>query len=600
MMKNTKIGKRLVISFILVAVIASSAGVVSAVVMSSSDDQYSDALVNDGFSQGDLGIAMTLFTDSRRTMRDIMMFRMDEESDYVEAYNEAMARDMQIKEDFDGYFQAVGATITDPAVKQSYDEIVTLLPQYTEVQEKLRTLVEEGTPESLTAAKQMVVQEYDPLYDEIYANMTDVLANKRTKGDTINVQLTEQSQVMMIVVVAIIAAAMGISILLGVVVSRGISRPINVCVDRLKKVLADGDMHSEVTVFDQKDEIGDLSRATTGIVKGVSDIFEDQGRVMSSMAAGDFTPRLESRYDGDFSTLKQSLEKIQSSLTDTLTMISQSADQVSTGSSQVSIGAQNLAQGSTEQASTVQELADTLQSTANDIRDNATTSAQISDKAAAVGQEMTRSNEKMQDMIAAMAQISGSSNEIAKIIKTIEDIAFQTNILALNAAVEAARAGAAGQGFAVVADEVRNLASKSAEASKNTAALIETSVASVESGSSIAGETAQSLLNAVEGAQEIVMRLQDISNNAAKQSAAVEQITQGVEQISAVVQNNSATAEESAAASQELSGQAAMMKEMVGRFKLEDPAKHGWPAALAAYEVEPHDMDGYDDFDGKY
>ena len=227
-----------------------------------------------------------------------------------------------------------------------------------------------------------------------------------------------------------------------------------------------------------------------------------------------------------------------------------------------------MAQGSTEQASSVEELSSSINSISQQVNTNAEVARTASLKANEVGEGMQVSNKKMEEMMEAMTDISGSSREIGKIIKTIEDIAFQTNILALNAAVEAARAGAAGKGFAVVANEVRNLASKSAEASQNTSALIERSIKAVENGTRIADETAKSLLQAVEGAKEATRIINQISEASEHQAKAINQVTIGIEQISSVVQSNSATSEQSAAASEELSSQAQVLKRLVSTVRL--------------------------------
>ena len=223
----------------------------------------------------------------------------------------------------------------------------------------------------------------------------------------------------------------------------------------------------------------------------------------------------------------------------------------------------------------MQELAATINEISNRVKQNADNAQQANAMAGSVSTEMNVSNEKMQRMIQAMGDISNCSSEIGKIIKTIEDIAFQTNILALNAAVEAARAGTAGKGFAVVADEVRNLASKSAEASQNTSALIENSLKAVENGTKIADETAQNLLQAVNDVNEMTNIIGQISEASSNQADAISQITMGIDQISSVVQTNSATAEESAAASEELSSQSQIMRSLVGRFRLKgSPSRH--------------------------
>lgn len=240
------------------------------------------------------------------------------------------------------------------------------------------------------------------------------------------------------------------------------------------------------------------------------------------------------------------------------------------GADQVADGAQALSQGATEQAGSLEELAATITEISKRVDENAGNAANASGQASEISAQLERSNQEMRTLVDAMKGIDDSSGEIQKINKTISDIAFQTNILALNAAVEAARAGAAGKGFAVVADEVRNLAAKSAEASKSTEALIDRALADVRNGVEIAGQTARSLLSVVESAHANRNMADEISASSQEQSASIDQVTQGIDQITAVVQNNSATAEESAATSEELSGQARMMRELVGHFRLNE------------------------------
>ncbi len=319
-----------------------------------------------------------------------------------------------------------------------------------------------------------------------------------------------------------------------------------------------------------KDETGMLTRSTAELVEGLSTIIHDISYLLGEMANQNLNIQSQHHeaYVGGFQSILVSMRNMKIELSGILHQINTSAEQVSSASNQVSSSAQNLSQGAVEQASSVEELAGRLSEISNQVRDTADRAKEAREQTHHAGEGVSVCNRQMQELMNAMGKIQSSSEEIGKIIKTIEDIAFQTNILALNAAVEAARAGSAGKGFAVVADEVRNLASKSAEASKNTSLLITHSMEAVQTGTDIAQHTAEALSDVVENIQSMVGSIDQISAVSNEQSEAVVQVNEGVNQISSVVQTNSATAEESAAASQELSAEAANLKQLVDRFTL--------------------------------
>lgn len=340
-------------------------------------------------------------------------------------------------------------------------------------------------------------------------------------------------------------------------------------IEQAAKKMAEGDYNVSVT-YKSDDELGNLADSMRTMVIFTKDIIEDASRGLEKLAEGYFDLHRDKEYPGVFKPIENSILDIALALSQTLGNIKVSAEQVNAGAEQVSASAQTLAEGSSEQASSIEELSAAINEISDKIQKNASNAQKVNDITSKVGSELENSNQKMQKMMGAIDDISDKSVEINKIIKVIEDIAFQTNILALNAAVEAARAGTAGKGFAVVADEVRNLAGKSAEAVKNTTSLIEDTVRSVNEGTNIAKETAEAMSIVAENAEQVVSAVEEITEASRAQATTIAQITNAVNQISSVVQANSATAEESAAASEELSSQSSILQEEISKFTLKE------------------------------
>jgi methyl-accepting chemotaxis protein len=359
-----------------------------------------------------------------------------------------------------------------------------------------------------------------------------------------------------------------LSIFIRLVITRPLTKVTKLAQKMEQGELGLGDNQNLNVNIRSNDEIGYLAEIFQNTMDHLREYIGEISTILAAISEGDLTVQPAQNYVGDFSSIKTSLENILQKLNQTISQITESSRHVAAGSDQVSHGAQILSQGATQQASAIEELDSTIREISQQVAHTAENAGEANLKVSNVGKQIDESNRQMQEMILAMQEINTRSSEIEKIIKTIDDIAFQTNILALNAAVEAARAGSNGKGFAVVAEEVRTLAGKSSDASKSTTELIEHSIQAVGQGTRIANDTAAQLESSVSAVTEIVENINWIADASHTQAESVSQIQEQISQISQVVQTTSATAQESAATSEQLNDQAGLLTKLINMFHL--------------------------------
>ena len=338
-------------------------------------------------------------------------------------------------------------------------------------------------------------------------------------------------------------------------------------VEAVAQELTDGNLHSTLE-YHSDDEIGRLAHSMRKSIRILGSYVDDIGRAMKMFADGNFDVQPEVEWKGDFVGILNSFMMFEKSMAEVIKGIQHVSDEVSSAAEQVAASSNDLADGATNQAAVVEELTATVEGVSEQVEKNSKTAKEISGRVDELGNAILESNGKMRDMVDSMNEINGASKEIDKIIATINEIASQTNLLALNASIEAARAGEAGKGFAVVANQVNVLADQSAQAAKESATLIETSVKAVEKGMVIAGQTASQLQEVAENSQIITKEVTNIAETLETQTTEIQQINDGIEQINDVVQTNSATSEECAASSQEMSSEAENLREMIQKFKI--------------------------------
>ena len=429
---------------------------------------------------------------------------------------------------------------------------------------------------------------YTILYGDGYVDSEGKIADLITKfNDTVQNRMEEkiskcktETNIANVITYIALAITLAVQFLLMLFVLKELILPI-IKIEKKMIQFSEGDMHEPFDLASDNTEIGKTAAAIKEFQNFQIEIIEDIDYYLEEMANGNFVveSRCENNYKGDYSNILISLKGINEKLSDTLEQIHCASDQVDSGAAQVSSASISLSQGATEQASSIQELSATISVIAEMIKANADEAVNASAKTNDAGSEMSNARAKIDELAQAMEEISASSEQTKKIIKTIDDIAFQTNILALNAAVEAARAGAAGKGFAVVADEVRNLAGKSAEAAKNTTALIESTVEAIEKGNDIVSAVVENMSAVSDSAAEVAVINGKIADASKEAAEAISQVTMGVEQISVVVQTNSATSEETAAASEELSAQADVCKTLINQFTLREHSNYTAPVS---------------------
>lgn len=563
--QDLKIREKLSKSYLQVVFIASISAIVGIGALLIMTRMYNNALTNYGFSQGDIGKAMTVFAYARSDLSGAIGY--DEEGIIKE-----LKEDYYVKQDsFNTYLAEIEKSMVTKATRDAYNQILADLDGYWELSDEMietgATTDEAGSKE----AQDRATKELKPLYETVYNDLKNLMDICVQKGDQTESILAVMEIIVVIIIIAVIILSIMIGRRFGNQIADGISKPLTAISERLK-TFAEGDLDSEFPEHDAKDEVAEMIETARQMADKLNMIISDSGKLLNEMADGNFAIATEHEeiYTGKFNDLLVGLRNMNRKINESLRQVEETAEQVSLGSGNMAEAAQSLAEGATEQAGAVEEL----QATIADITANVEHTAENLQKSHAdarkYADDADHSREQMHAMVEAMQRISESSMKIENIISELEDIASQTNLLSLNASIEAARAGEAGKGFAVVADQIRKLAEQSAASAVSTRELIEGSIHDVEEGNKAVALVSETLDEVIKGINDIADTSKSLSENSQSQATAMEQAEQGVNQISEVVQSNSAMAQETSATSEELSAQAETLDNLVRQFKLRE------------------------------
>lgn len=556
-LRNMKVKKRLMISFIGSVAIASVAGVLGAILLFSLDARYSRALVQNGFIQGELGEYNAYLNKGGAFVRDIII--LSDQEEIAAAQENLAAADEKVEyylEQFENKLESDDERVLLNTINEQY-------PKYLELRGKA---IELGLQNQDEEALSIFRKEAIPYLQEVMAASEELLSMNIEMGDAVSSNLTTVSRIMILIIFAVVVVAIIVSMKFAVYTAKDIGKAIQK-VHAATQKLAKGELDIDVNI-DSKNEFGEMGQDFNESVTKIRTYIEVIQYGLSEVAKGNFAVRPTVEFHGDFIAIKESIEHIISSLSDTLLQINEGSDQVALGAEQLAENAQNLAEGATNQAAAVEELTATIEDVTTSAENNAVKADEAYHSAEEFARIAEESSKEMEQLTEAMERISTASKEIESIIVEIEDIASQTNLLSLNASIEAARAGEAGKGFAVVADQIGKLASDSAQAAVNTNTLIEKSLNEVVQGNEITTKTAEALQQVIEGIKLLANASKENSNLSKEQANTMMQVQQGVEQIADVVQNNSASAQETSATSQELYAQSENLKALVEHFQL--------------------------------
>lgn len=555
--KDLGIEQKLKRCFIFVVAFASLSGILSIGILVYTVIAYENALLHNGFSQGEIGVFNTNLNAGAALTRDFILL------EDKEGLDELQQKFSEVKDDVDDSLEDLKGNCTTAEEKEIIANIEALLPDYRSVREEVIRL---GVANKKTEAQEKLQNEALPIMDQVSDYADELVALNKQMGNQVARRLFVQSVVIAAAVAAFILFVIGVSIRFAAMVAKMISHPIHSIKEAAEQLLQ-GNLNVNVKK-EYDDEIGQMTESFDEAMHMIKSYIDDLDGRLGEVADGNFDVSTDIQFRGDFRSLDDAVNKISVSLSETMGKINEASEQVALGSSQMAVSAQELAEGATDQAGAVEELTATVQNVSETVTDNAQTANKAYEHAQEYQRRAEESNADIQELSSAMNQINQTSSEVANIISEIEDIASQTNLLSLNASIEAARAGEAGKGFAVVADQIGKLASDSASSAANTRQLIENSLHEIEIGNEITEKTTKSILTVIEGIQSLAESTRDISDQSMTQAEAMKQLENGIEQIAEVIQSNSAAAQETSATSEELSAQSDSLKELIGQFVL--------------------------------